>query len=56
MGDWRTALAAEDTVDGQVRRAIAGVGLRRTVQLQKVLGDDGNEGCQSLVYIPHMLK
>lgn len=46
MGDGRAALAAEDTVDRLARRAIAGVGLGRTVQFQKVLGDDGDEGCR----------
>lgn len=56
MGDGRTALAAEDTVDGLAGRAIAGVGLGRTVQLQKVLGDDGDEGCRSLVFIPNKVK
>lgn len=56
MGDGRTALAAEDTVDGEAGRAIAGVGLGRTVQLQKVLGDDGDEGCRSLVYNPNKIK
>lgn len=45
MGDGRTALAAKDTVHGLAGSAIASVGLCRTVHFQKVLGDDGDEGC-----------
>lgn len=43
MGNGRTALGAEDAVNGQARAASLGVGLGRTVDGQRVLGDDGDQ-------------
>ena len=44
VGNGRTALGAEDAVDGQAGAASLGVRLGRTLDSQRILGDDGDQG------------
>jgi hypothetical protein len=43
VGNGRTALGAEDAVDGQARAASLGIGLSGTVDGQRVLRDNGDQ-------------